>query len=186
MSKIAIDGYVDVILGDTTILHQVHNRITSAAVLGILSFIAMGGIQVIGTSTECMLTTYSWAITLGTDTITRTTKDMTKLVSPIGVGNGTGPSSKSVNFIDTYEVGYGVMYSGTWDMGLPNVNVGEIGLWLTLPKTTNWKWYQVGALNPGQSMASRLSVADGEMEEPFPISQTNPITVNWSLFFSFE
>jgi hypothetical protein len=185
MHKVLLDGYVNVMQGDNVIIHQAHNKMVDAGVLGILSFIAMDSIAAYSNGPVSAFPSYDWTIRLGSNTATKTNNIMTALVEPIGIGLGTIPTSKNIVYSDRLLSGfYGITYSGTWDPASINGFIGEIGLWLTVPKQTNWRWSIVNHM-PGLSMVSRLSVADGELNV-FQIDPIEPLTVNWSLLFSFE
>jgi hypothetical protein len=119
---------------------------------------------------------------LGTNTTTPTNISMTALVTPIGTAPGTKPNSQAGSTA-ALSNGASVTYTSTWNAGTVSGTVGEIGLYLYIQSTL--AAFGAGTISPSAVFASRLSVADGDFTA-FTINTAAPLTINWTVQFTFS
>lgn len=165
-------GTVTVTNGD--VIHSIspaRNHIVDTGMKGILSaLISQRGFYLFGY-------TDAWNIWLGTNKTTATTQTMTTLASMISVSNRS--KTRSVSSSGTT---WAANFNSVWPAGTVSGTIGEIGLWLKAPTTTTFRW--TGNVNPALAMCSRLSVADGDFAS-HTINTANPLSVDWTISFSF-
>lgn len=179
-----IDGLVSIRHGNLELI-DVHNKFTNSGLLGILSCTAFsyGSLY---SPFYWRLPSFAWSIYLGSNTASVTTPVMTALTSPIGTAPGTAPNTKTMSVKSGATDGiWEVTWTATWTAGTVSGVVGELGLYLTWANQTTYRWGSNGDINPGQSMGSRLSVADNEFTQ-FTLDNTKPLAIDWKIRFSFS
>jgi hypothetical protein len=178
LGEIRIRGIVDIQNGK---YHQrARNHFVGAMLNGLINFLAFTGTISNGYAA------YGWTglngyMVLGTNTTTPTNISMTSLVSPIGTAPGTKPNSQ-VGSTAALSNGASVTYTATWNAGTVSGTVGEIGIYLYVDNTLR----TFGSTpSPATTFASRLSVADGDFTS-FTINTAAPLTINWTIQFTFS
>jgi len=184
---ILVKGNVTVRNGERTIV--VPNHFVDQGLKSIISQIIQGGTN---TSYAYAVNPWyaSWTILLGSDTTTPTACTMTALIAQIG-GN---PNSKSATTKDGSADGiWNVKFSAVWNTGTVSGTLGELALYegVSTPApgimdqtAFKWHWGWGAAVTLAQAMISRLSSADGDFSS-FVINDTVPLTVEWTVQFSF-
>ena len=176
---IKVEGWVEVINGDH--YQKVKNHFVGNMLNALIDFFASG-------SGTIYTPAYSWAtstatsfIVLGSNTTGTTSITTNALLNPIGTAPGTTANTQSGS---TALVAGGalVTLSAVWNAGTVSGTVGEIGLYLYIP-TTVGGWQSVYSI-AGPEFASRLSSGDGDFTS-FVINAVNPLTINWTIQFTF-
>jgi len=180
--QILIRGLVTIKQGNKIIVKEALNHWVDNGLKGILSTI----ISTYAKGAIWYLWGNSWNIYLGSDTSTTTTPGMTSLVAPIGAAPGTAPNSKSITVTTDEANGiFKATFIATWNAGTVSGTVGELALYMKAPARTSFGWdVYPNDYNPSVVMISRLSSADGDFSS-FIIDETKPLTVEWTVQFSF-
>jgi hypothetical protein len=182
LGEIRIRGIVDIQNGK---YHQkARNHFVGAMLNELINFLSAANL-----GQAYFIPAYNWTylnygfMVLGTDTTTPTNKSMTALVVPIGTAPGTKPNSQTGSTAALAN-GASVTYTATWNAGTVSGTVGEIGLYLYIDNTL-WTFGANGPTSQVSQFASRLSVGDGDFTA-FTINTAAPLTINWTIQFTFS
>ncbi len=182
---IQVKGLVTVKQGERVIARDIPNHFVNSGLKGLLSQIINAGHDSGGSHTYHYLWAYTWHIYLGSDTTTPTTTTMTVLASPIGTAPGTPASSQGISTKDGSSDGiWSATFVATWNVGTVSGTLGELALYMKARDQTGFKWKPTTTYNPAEVMISRLSSADVDFSS-FIINNTLPLTVEWTVQFSF-
>lgn len=184
---IQIRGLVTVKQGDRIIRKDVPNHWVDQGLRAIISQIIARRWYSTTYPTSYYLWANSWHIYLGSDTTTPTATTMTGLVSPIGTAPGTPANSESGSTHDGSTDGiWSVTFLATWNAGTVSGTLGELALYERAPNyaTFGWEINWGGGVTESEVMVSRLSSADADFSS-FIIDDTVPLTVEWTVQFSF-
>ena len=125
--------------------------------------------------------TGSQFIVLGTDTTTATSFATTGLTSPIGTSPGTLANIQT-GTTNTFSNGAAVILTAVWLPGTVSGTVGEVGLYGY--SSTALVTFGSGMDFAAPTFISRLSVKDSDFTA-FAITTTAPLTVDWTIQFTF-
>jgi len=160
------------------LIQNVPNHFVDALLKGFSSFMCGDYIN----SSACWANGFT--ITLGTDTTTETTHNMTGLVAPIGTAPGTPPNVTSGGDVMTDGNGkYWFDYIAVWNPGTVEGTVGELAL--NLKPFTNISYNYNETSTKSLAMCSRLAVADNSLE-PFTIDPNRSLTITWGVSITYE
>jgi len=177
--KIRIRGWVTIRQGDRVIARRVPNHFVNYGLLTLASYFSVDGL-----TAAYDVPARAWAakyqfIYIGQDTTTTTSAGMTDLVSPIL----TKANVQQIENSNPSPGVYRVLYRATWNAGTISGTCGELGLYLRAWTTLQTAGATAGSPSHG-TFVSRLSAADGDFSS-FTIDTTKPLTVEWTLEFSF-
>lgn len=183
--SIKIEGFVEIRNGDKVI--KAKNRFVQTILAHISNALVLGRISAGAPSVIYWRGPFwDYNIYLGTDQVTPTVFNTTALTSPIGGAPGTAPNTKIGSTSNPSNGVFQINTTATWNAGTVSGTVGEMALYLNL--TPALKGYQWGGAatqeNGAVQLGSRLSVADGSFSA-FPIDNTKPLAVTWTIRVSF-
>jgi hypothetical protein len=123
---------------------------------------------------------------IGTDTSNRTTISTGGLSAPIGGATPVKPNTQSGSTQLLLGTGAAVILTSTWNAGTVTGTVGEIGIYGRSNAGANLIGFGSRFYGTGSSFfSSRLSVADGDFTG-FAINVAAPLTINWTIQFTFQ
>lgn len=183
--NIKIRGIVEIINGDNRITAE--NKFVQSMLAWLCNMTSFSYFSCAG-SGYWYLSTYAWDIYLGTDTTTITNYNTSVLTTSVGGAPGTVAAIKTGSTSNPSNGVFRVTFTATWN---PNVlgspTIGEMALYLSVRNTLQpFGWYEpYGGGTETKQLVSRLAVADGAIT-PFTINPVNPITVNWTIQYSYS
>jgi hypothetical protein len=122
---------------------------------------------------------------IGTDTSNHTIISTGGLSAPIGGATPVKPNTQSGS-TQSISNGAAVVLTSTWNAGTVSGTVGEIGIYGR--SNAGAGIVSFGSYNYGGGSSffgSRLSVADGDFTA-FAINAAAPLTINWTIQFTFQ
>ena len=183
LNEINVEGYVETANGDQKI--EGNNKLLPSILVWFANLTSIRYFLYGGIGYSWYLGSYQWQMYLGTDTITPTILSTTALTSPIGTGLGTAPNTTGGSNTNPSNGVFRILFSATWNPGTVSGTVGEMGLHLRVRNTLQAYQWTVGAgTTETLQLVSRLAVADGAFSS-FSINTAAPLTVNWTMQFSF-
>ena len=200
--SIKVRGYVDIINGDYKQLHK-KNHFTFPLFVQLVNVLGNGSAT--GSGYLYQFPFANWGttnvfaptMTLGTDTTTHTTIGMLNIATPIGGFPAIQPNGLSGS-TGTITNGAVVTFTATWNPSTVSGTVGEVGLFIQY-NTPSYQYIPSSGVNSGlitfgagntilsyavPLLGSRLSVADGDFTA-FAINTSAPLTINWTIQFTF-
>lgn len=162
--KIKMEGFVEIWNGKTHI--KAKNHFVDQMLSDLTSGFIGNQDPVSGLASAWTIKTGGFMV-LGTNTATVTTHGMSALTAPIGGAPGTKPDTQSFSNTNPSGGVYRSIFTVVWNAGNISGTVGEIGLYLY-----------------NNTMKSRLSNADSDFTS-FVIDDTVPLTIAWTIQFSF-
>lgn len=187
LNEINIGGFVEIINGDTYLKEQ-QNKLVQTMYAWFSNMTSCNGyVHTSNISDTWSLMTNGYQMYLGTDIITPTAYDTTALTSPIGIAPGTAPNTTGGTVTNPSTAVYRILFSATWVPYTVSGTVGEMALYLRLmaPTIQGFGWQRIGSVTESLRLASRLAVADGSMSS-FAINNASPLTMNWTIQFSYS
>ncbi len=194
--RILVEGFVEFVQ-DGRVVAKGRNHFTQNGLYLLVNFLSCGSISLTsgqGPAAPPSGGADRWFIVLGTDTASRTTFTTASLLNPIGTAPGTKPNSVTGSNSGLSN-GASVTYTATWNAGTVSGTVGEAGLYLYFTSTslqafnnsiTSYFSSDGGSVQPTwQFLVSRLDVADSDFTS-FTINTGAPLTVNWTVQFTFS
>jgi hypothetical protein len=122
---------------------------------------------------------------IGTDTANKTIISTGGLSAPIGGASPIKPNTQSGS-TQSISNGAAVVLTSTWNAGTVSGTVGEIGIYGRSNASTGLVGFGSHFYGGGGNFfASRLSVADGDFTA-FTINTAAPLTINWTIQFTFQ
>jgi hypothetical protein len=122
---------------------------------------------------------------IGTDTSNHTVISTGGLSAPIGGATPTKPNTQSGS-TQSLSNGAAVVLTSTWNAGTVTGTVGEIGIYGRSNGGAGLVSFASYSYSAGNSFfGSRLSVADGDFTA-FAINTAAPLTINWTIQFTFQ
>lgn len=181
---IEIKGFVEIRNGDAIV--KAENKFVQTTLQLIMNWLSLTHTPAnMNNSGQGPMNIYN--IYIGSDLATPTLYDTTVLTLPIGTAPGTAPNAKGGTTSNPSNGVFRTIITATWNPGTVSGIVGEMALYLNLYsaptylKTFGWsEIYQP----PIAVLASRLAVADGAFSS-FAINTANPLTITWTIQFSF-
>lgn len=185
LNEINVEGFVEIINGDNKI--KAKNKLVQSMLAWFANMTSIYGPSFGGAGAGWSLGTNGYQMYIGTDTTTPTLYNATVLTSPIGTSPGLAPNSTGGSVTNPSNGVFRILFSTTWDAGTISGTVGEMALYLKVKGTLQgfqWNTYVSGTSETLQ-LISRLAAADGAFT-PFVINTANPLTINWTMQFSFS
>lgn len=186
LNEICIGGYVEIINGDTHLQEQ-QNKLVQTVYAWFSNMTSCYAYSHPGNTNDTWsLMTNGYQMYLGTDLTTPTLYNTTVLTSPIGTAPGTAPNTTGGTVTNPSTAAFRILFSATWNAYTVSGTVGEMALYLRLmsPTILGFGWQKSGTATETLQLASRLAVADGSMS-PFAINTASPLTINWTIQFSY-
>lgn len=181
-NEINLEGIVEIINGDKRVVGK--NKLVQNMLIWFNNITSSNFMYSVN---GYFIVTNGWKMYLGTDTTTTTKYNTTVLTTPIGTSPGTAPNSTGGSTTNPSNGVFRVMFSATWNANTVSGTIGEMALYLGIRTSLegfNWNMSTAGPVTETPKMASRLAAADGAFT-PFAINTANPLTVNWTMQFSF-
>lgn len=180
---IKIEGFVEIRNGATVI--KAKNKFVQTTLQHILNFLSLTG-SVAAPNFNGPSNTFNMYV--GTDTVTATVYNTTALTAPIGGAPGTAPNSIGAVTSNPSNGVFQIVMTAVWNAGsLPgNPTVGEMALYLNLfPAGTLEAYGWIANYLPGAAvLGSRLAAGDAAFT-PFVVNSANPLSIVWTIQFSF-
>lgn len=117
-----------------------------------------------------------------------TNYNTTVLTSPIGTSPGTPPNHKSGATSNPENGVFLTQFTATWDIGSISGTISEMALYLSVLGTIQpFGFFKTTfpAVIETKKLVSRLSVADEDFSPAFGINAANPLSIVWTIRFSF-
>ena len=174
--SVKIRGIVEIINGDKKIVAE--NKFVQSMVVWLANMTSISQIW----NEHAPLS--NWDVYLGIDTNTTTKYNTTALTTPIGTAPGTVANIKTGSTSNPSNGVFRVTFTTTWNPAtLGSATVGEMALYFSIRGILQgFGWVTDGTET--KQLASRLAVADGAFTA-FTINPVNPVTVNWTIQYSF-
>lgn len=184
---IKVEGFVEIRNGDKVIKGK--NKFVQTMLQNILNFLSANFLKNQGDYWYGPTTSFNMYV--GTNTAQVTLYNTTVLTAPIGGAPGTAPNSIGGVTSNPSNGVFLINFTATWNAGtLPgNPTIGELALYLSV--------FAAGSLNPYQwtsgtggggtgtpVLVSRFAAADGVFT-PFTINSANPLSIVWTIKYSF-
>lgn len=183
--NIKIRGIVEIINSDNRIITE--NKFVQSMLAWLCNMTSFSNYSCAGSGTW-NLSTSAWDIYLGTDQGAITNYNTTILSTPVGGGTGTAANIKTGSTSNPSNGVFRVTFTATWNPGvLGSPTIGEMALYLSIKNSLqSFGWGQpYGSATETKQLVSRLAVADGALTA-FTINPINPVTINWTIQYSFS